>query len=81
MNVQVIRRSDWDAAIRESPWMGKRPTATTAWGPSLAWWRRIGQLTPSEEDLWWELRAAADTTQLAGAVLWAVEDFALPAIR
>ena len=81
INLQVIRRSDWDEARRESPWMGERPTATTTWGLSLAWSKRIGQLTPSGEDLWWTFRAGTDTTQLAGAVLWAIEDFALPAIR
>ena len=80
LNLHVVLRSAWEAERSEHPWMSVRPTATTG-GWNFTWWKRIGTLTPTGQDLWWELRAGTDTAMLAAAVLWAVEDFAMPAMR
>lgn len=80
LNLHVVLRSAWEVEGSEHPWMSVRPTATTG-GWKFTWWKRIGELTPTGQDLWWELRACTDSTMLAAAVLWAVEDFSLPAMR
>jgi Domain of unknown function (DUF4304) len=79
-NVLVVSRADWDAVREERPHLPKRPTATTFWG-TFVWQKRIGALLPGGEDLWWEVAAGVDTTELADAVVWAVQDYVLPAMR
>jgi hypothetical protein len=79
-NVLVVSKSRWDAVRAESPHLPERPTATTFWG-TFVWQKRIGALLPGGEDLWWEAEADGDLAELAGAVLWAVQDYALPAMR
>jgi hypothetical protein len=80
MNVLVVSRATWDAVRVQNDHVRPRPTANTSCG-SVAWQRRIGGLLPGDRDLWWEVRAGANTSELADAVLWAVEDYALPAMR
>jgi hypothetical protein len=80
INVLVVAREAWEAKKAERPELRDRPTATTFWG-DFVWQRRIGRLLPGNEDLWWELRADSHTEELASAVLWAVADYALPAMR
>jgi uncharacterized protein DUF4304 len=79
VNLQVVSRSVWDDERAEHPWMPEQPTATTGWG--FAWWVRLGELAPHGGEIWWDLRAGSDTSVLAGAVVWAIEDFGLPAMR
>jgi Domain of unknown function (DUF4304) len=80
INVLVVSQADWDAARAESPHLPKRPTPTTWWG-TFVWQKRIGDLLPGDEDLWWEIEAGADPGELADAIVWAVQDYALPAMR
>jgi Domain of unknown function (DUF4304) len=79
-NVLVVRRSAWDAARAESRHLPERPTATTYWG-TYVWQKRVGELLPGGEDMWWDVEAGDAAAELADAIVWAVRDYALPAIR
>jgi hypothetical protein len=79
-NVLVVSRSAWDAARSQSPHLPERPTASTYWG-TFVWQKRVGALLPGGEDLWWEVEAGTDPAELADAILWAVQDYVLPAMR
>jgi hypothetical protein len=79
-NVLVVRRSAWDAARAESPHLPERPTATTYWG-TYVWQKRIGELLAGGEDMWWDVEAGDSAAELADAIVWAVRDYALPAMR
>jgi hypothetical protein len=79
-NVLVVSRADWDAVREERPRLPERPTATTFWG-TFVWQKRIGELLPGGEDLWWEVAAGVGASELADAVIWAVQDYVLPAMR
>jgi len=80
INVLVVSRAEWEAQRDKKPRLPRRPNANTFWG-SYVWQSRIGGLLPGNEDLWWDVYAEADTRQLTDAVLWAVEEYALPAMR
>jgi Domain of unknown function (DUF4304) len=79
-NVVVVSRSGWDAVRAESPHLPERPTATTYWG-TFVWQKRIGELLPGGEDLWWEVEAGSDAAELADAIVWAIRDYVLPAMK
>jgi hypothetical protein len=79
VNVLVVTRAAWVARRAEAPYLGERPSPNVHAGGG--WWRRIGELLPDRGDLWWQVESGADTSELAAAVLWAIEDFALPAMR
>ena len=79
-NVVVVSRSGWDAIRAESPHLPERPTATTYWG-TFVWQKRIGELLPGGEDLWWEVEAGSDAAELADAIVWAIRDYVLPAMK
>jgi hypothetical protein len=79
-NVLVVSKSGWDAVRAERPHLPERPTATTYWG-TFVWQKRIGALLPGGEDLWWEIEAGGDAAGLADAVIWAVQDYVVPAIQ
>jgi hypothetical protein len=79
-NVLVVSRSAWDAARAEQSYLPEHPTATTYWGTHV-WQKRIGELLPGGEDMWWDLKAGADVAGLADAIVWVVRDYVLPAMR
>lgn len=79
-NVLVVPRSAWDAVRTEQPHLPERPTATTYWG-TYVWQKRIGELLPGGEEMWWEIEAGADAAELADAIVWAVRDYVVPAMR
>jgi len=79
-NVLVVSRSAWDAARAESPHLPERPTATTYWG-TYVWQKRIGALLSGGEDMWWDVEAGANEAELPHAIVWAVRDYVLPAMR
>jgi hypothetical protein len=79
-NVLVVPRSAWDAVRTEKPHLPERPTATTYWG-TYVWQKRIGELLPGGEEMWWEIEAGADAAELADAIVWAVRDYVVPAMR
>jgi hypothetical protein len=66
--------------VAERPHLPKRPTASTFWGAPV-WQHRIGRLLPDDGDLWWTVSSGQRTDELADAVLWAVDDFVLPAMH
>ena len=80
INVLVVQRAVWEKTRTEKSHLPPRPTANTFCG-TFVWQHRIGDLPPGSEDLWWRVAAGADTDELAAAVLWAVKDYALPAMR
>lgn len=45
------------------------------------WQKRIGALLPGGEDLWWDAEADGDVGELADAVIWALQDYALPSMH
>ena len=79
-NVLVVSQTDWAAVRAERSYLPERPTPTTYWG-TFVWQKRIGELLPGGDDLWWEIEAGADPSELAEAIIWAVHDYALPAMR
>jgi hypothetical protein len=36
---------------------------------------------PDGEDMWWDVEVGADEAELADAIVWAVRDYVLPAMR
>lgn len=79
INVAVVSRDVWEAARKKWPELPPRPTVNVPQGP--VWWRRLGHLITTGEDIWWVVEAGMDTAELADAVLRAVEDYGLPAMR
>jgi hypothetical protein len=79
VNVAVVSRDVWEAARKKWPDLPTRPTANVPQGPE--WWRRLGELIHDGQEIWWMVEAGMDTAELAEAVLWAVEDYALPAMH
>jgi hypothetical protein len=47
----------------------------------LDWRARIGELMPGSPDHWWTLAAGDSTEALAREVVFAVRDYALPAMQ
>lgn len=79
-NVLVVSRSGWDQARTRSPHLPERPTASTYWG-TFVWQKRIGELLPDGEDTWWEIAAGGNGEEVADAVVSAVREYVLPAMR
>jgi Domain of unknown function (DUF4304) len=81
LNVLVVSRQVWEQMRAERSDLRPRPTATTYWG-DFCWQHRIGELLPGEHrDLWWDLSEQTDVSALTDAVLWAIRDYLLPAMR
>ena len=86
VNLQVIRRAWWEEQRQgERPWFPERPTANTTYASDrhdYVWWQRLGELIPPDpHEIWWEVRAGMDTTQLADAIVWAIDEYGLPALK
>jgi hypothetical protein len=80
INLLVVSRVVWESERATRLTLPARPTATTGWG-NFIWRKRIGLLIPPRNDLWWKVTARMNTDTVAAAVLCAVEDHALPAMR
>lgn len=81
VNVLVVSQQVWEEERQKRPdlRLPRRPNPNHAWG--FTWWRRLGELVHDGQEIWWEVEAGVATQALADAVLWAVEDYALPAMR
>jgi hypothetical protein len=83
VNISVIGKDAWVAFREEQPTLPARPLASRYYGPTF-FWRRIGDLLPADEDIWWEV--AADHSQgqidrVADEVCGAMAEYAMPEIR
>jgi hypothetical protein len=77
VNLSVISRDAWAELAAAKPHLGKKPSPSTFYG-SWAEQTRIGTLTASGEDLWWQLRRGEDPGPVAEQVLSALLDLAVP---
>src|SRR5918994_5577149 len=77
VNLSVIDREVWAEQTSANPHLSKNPTPSTHYG-SWAEQVRIGQLTPSGEDLWWYLKCGDEPDALAEKVVSALLDLAVP---
>jgi hypothetical protein len=80
VNCMVVRRDLWAAAVTEKPWIGEKPKANVGAGIG-EWWERLGRLMPAHEDVWWFIQNGVRPDEVAAAVLGAIDDYALQAMR
>jgi hypothetical protein len=76
-NVTVANIADWERVRQERPRFPRRPAPNTFYGDFI-WQRRIGNLTPEGEDLWWWLDADQDWSPVAEEFVRIVEAHVLP---
>lgn len=76
INIAVVARDAWTAE-RES-FFPERPGANTRYG--IGWETRIGDLIPGNLDRWWTVQGGRATARIAGEVVSAIEQYALPAM-
>ena len=79
-NVSAVAVSAWETARAERSYLPAKPAANTFYG-SFAWQKRIGELRPDGEDLWWAIPAGADPTPVAAEIIETVRQYALPAMK
>jgi hypothetical protein len=80
INLLVIGKREWEDGRQRDAFWPARPRPNTRWG--IGWEDRIGGVVPgSADDLWWTVAADEDAEMLSGAVIWAVTEFALPAMQ
>ena len=77
MNVTVADKTVWEAARVAKPYLSTKPAPNRFYG-TFIWQRRIGKLLPSNEDLWWTLRANDDWKHVSEAVVSAVTGYVIP---
>jgi hypothetical protein len=82
VNVLVVSRTAWATRRETHAWLPAKPTANTGWGhfPSI-WQRRLGELLPARQDMWWDIAAGIATERLAETIIGAITDYALPAMK
>ena len=73
VNLAVISKTAWKQGWKS--WWGK-PSATTQ-GP-VGTYKRLGELMPDHDDVWWELTSDTEPAVLAAEVVQAIEQFGLP---
>jgi hypothetical protein len=79
INLRVVAKDVWDRMREERSYMPARPAPNVVYGP-FEWWQRIGRLMPGGQDTWWTLKAGQPGACLAGEVIDAIRDYALPAM-
>lgn len=77
VNLSVIDRAQWDAAILERPYYGKRPTPTVLYG-QIQESVRLGQLVTGGDDLWWHIHRGLDAASVGQVVRGALVDLGIP---
>lgn len=80
VNVTAANKAAWAAAQTTRPHLPNRPSPNVFYG-SFIWQSRIGNVMPGGKDHWWRLDPHTDPAALAEAVIEAIRDFALPAMR
>jgi hypothetical protein len=79
LNLWAITRGEWATAQSLSPRLAAQP-APRFW-PGGCWWQRIGKVMPARQDTWWSVYPDTDSVPLADAVIAAICEFAIPAVR
>ena len=84
INLTVARKDEWAAAYQATPHIGVRPSPGISGGPS--WWARIGSLLPGGgnaelAETAWAVEPDEPVEPVAGDVVGAIRDHALPAMR
>jgi hypothetical protein len=77
VNLSVVSREVWAEQTSASPRLEKKPRPSTFYG-SWVEQVRIGELTPSGEDLWWRLVRGDDPDPLAEQVVSTLLELAVP---
>jgi hypothetical protein len=79
LNITVAGKDEWGRAREERPYLPAKPSANT--GGGVGWRERIGNLMPENEERRWAVTTDHPTEPVAGDVVGAIRDFALPAMR
>lgn len=79
VNLMVVARNKWETAIAERPYLGKKPSPLSGYGP-WAPSARLGMLR-SGIDEWWSLTPETDVEELADEVLSDFTRLGLPWLR
>ena len=89
INLTVVPRDVWARAHATWPsQLSHRPSPNADSGGLIAegdrdryWHERIGTVMPRKRDTWWEITPRGDSEATGRAVVDAVRDFGLPALR
>ncbi|GAA2057765.1 hypothetical protein GCM10009839_79140 [Catenulispora yoronensis] len=84
VNISVIGKAAWAEFRSEQPDMPLRPRPGAHYWPSSFHCKRIGDLMPADEDIWWELAAGhstEDVSRVADGVYAAIAEYAMPAVQ
>ena len=79
VNLIVATKEEWASAYELRPYIGKKPAANTLTG--VGWWDRIGSVMPRRGKGTWTVPSTGSTEHVAGEVVAAIRDYALPAMR
>jgi hypothetical protein len=79
-NIAVIPVDVWEQARADSPHLPKKPAPSVFYG-AFAWQKRIGDLLPSGEDMWWVIDGRSDAGPVATDIVESVRQYALPAMK
>jgi hypothetical protein len=80
MNLSVIRRDEWSEQTAAKQYLGKRPTPTIHYG-TWADQTRVGMLTASGEDKWWQILRGANSDDVRDDALHDLVTYAVPWLR
>ncbi len=80
VNLLVVPRDAWTAHRAATPGLPGTPQAGLQTG-GPEWQERIGFLLPARLDHWWTLRTGEDAGPVGDAVVAALTDYAVPALR
>jgi hypothetical protein len=79
VNLTVADKAAWTEAFARYPWLGRHPSGNSRYPVGEV--KRIGSLTPTRTDLWWEVRPRASSDAVAAAVVAAIAAHGLPWLR
>lgn len=77
VNLSVIQRARWEAAVAVKPYLGKAPSPSTRYG-QIQQSVRLGQLVTGGNDHWWSIARGIDVGSLAEEVTTALLDLGVP---
>lgn len=79
INVAAVPKGKWQEMLDAGAKYPARPSPNKVYG-KWAWWSRIGALMPGGQDFWWNVTHETSPDDLAGKVVSACTDYALPAL-
>nr|WP_237331615.1 DUF4304 domain-containing protein [Streptomyces mexicanus] len=80
INLAAVPKEKWQEVLDEGAKFPARPVPNKVYG-KWAWWSRIGDLMPGAQDFWWTVTPDTEPGELAGKVLAACLDYAVPALQ